>query len=420
MEYKYLQPTKLNWLYIDLNSYFATIEQQVDSTLRNKPVVVVPLLSDTTCAIAASIEAKLKGIKTGTKIYQAKKLCPELICIVAKHALYVQYHRMVFKEINKYLCVDHIFSIDEGACRLTGEHCQEEVAVKLAKQIKAAIKANVGEYISCSIGIAPNRYLAKIATNMQKPDGLVVIKPDDIPHKLYQLKLTDLPGVGHSTFKRLISHGITTVKQLYQLDSKSFKRVWGSIWGERIWYLLRGVDLPIEGTKSSNISHSQVLAPELRNPERARGVLLSLLLKAAQRLRARDLFTSNIIVIIETADKQSLKNKIRLEPTSDSSSLATSLLKCWDELIKLELTKVNSRSIAIKKVSINLTNLEAKTAQLSFSDLAAQNKTNKKQLLSRSIDRINTKYGCNTVSIGQLPKKNSKAPIVAFHYIPEG
>ena len=102
----------LNWLYFDLNSYFATIEQQVNPSLRGKPVVVVPLLSDSTCAIAASYEAKLKGIKTGTKIYEAKKLCPNLICIKSRHKLYVEYHKRIFAEINKLLFVDVVCSID--------------------------------------------------------------------------------------------------------------------------------------------------------------------------------------------------------------------------------------------------------------------------------------------------------------------
>ena len=101
--------------------------------LRNKPVAVVPLLSDSTCAIAASYEAKLKGITTGTKIYRAKELCPELICIKARHSLYVEYHHKIFNEIDRYLHVDHIFSIDEGACRLTGKYCIEEQAISIAK-----------------------------------------------------------------------------------------------------------------------------------------------------------------------------------------------------------------------------------------------------------------------------------------------
>lgn len=430
MDNNYLQVTKLNWLYIDINSYFATIEQQIDPSLRNKPVAVVPLISDTTCAIAASIEAKRKGVKTGTRIYEAKRLCPELICVVAKHELYIQYHQKIFKEIDKYLYVDHIFSIDEAACRLTGEYSQEKMAVKLAQQIKSAIKKNIGEYINCSIGIAPNRYLAKIATNMQKPDGLVVITPNDIPNKLFLLKLTDLPGVGRSTFNRLISNGITTIKQLYQLDTKLLRKIWGSIWGEKIWYLLRGVDLPIEGTKSSTISHSQILAPELRNPDGARNVALSLLLKASQRLRTRALSTSSIIVIIEMADQHSLKHKVKLKATSDSFSLSKALLKCWDELLvksKLVTLGINSNnnskianSLVIKKVIINLTNLEDKPAQLSFSDIASNNQVNsRRQILSQSIDKLNAKYGHNTISLGQIPKKNSKTPLVAFGYIPK-
>lgn len=95
--------TTLNWLYFDLNSYFATIEQQANPELRGKPIAVVPLLADSTCAIAASAEAKLVGIKTGTKIYDAKKLCPELICVVANHALYVHYHKLIFAELNIFM-----------------------------------------------------------------------------------------------------------------------------------------------------------------------------------------------------------------------------------------------------------------------------------------------------------------------------
>jgi len=127
---------QLNWLYIDVNSYFATIEQQVNPDLRNKPVAIVPLLSDSTCAIAVSYKAKLTGVNTGTKIYEAKKLCPELICIQARHELYIQYHHKIFNEIDRYLHVDHIFSIDEGACRLTGKYCLPEEALRVGRIIK--------------------------------------------------------------------------------------------------------------------------------------------------------------------------------------------------------------------------------------------------------------------------------------------
>ena len=166
---------KLNWLYIDMNCYFATIEQQLNPDIRNKPIAIVPLLSDSTCAIAASPEAKKKGVKTGTLIYKAKELCPDLICIQARQAVYAEFHHRIFQEVDKLLKVDHIFSIDEGACRLTGKYCQVAHAISIAMLIKQSIAQNVGDFITCSIGIAPNRYLAKIASNMKKPNGLSII-----------------------------------------------------------------------------------------------------------------------------------------------------------------------------------------------------------------------------------------------------
>ena len=265
---------RLNWLYIDMNSYFATIEQQLDHTLRGKPIAVVANLSDSTSAIAVSYEAKKLGISTGTKIFEAKRIYPELVCVVSKHEKYTKYHKAIFAELEKHLQVDKILSIDEAACRLTGELCNQDNAINIAKLIKQSIRDNVGECIECSIGIAPNRYLAKIASNMQKPNGLVVIRPEDIPERLLGLHLNDLPGVGKSTYSRLRSYGIQTIEQLYKCSQQELKKKWGSIVGAKLWYLLRGYDLSNENTASNTIGHSQVLAPNLRNVESARIVAL--------------------------------------------------------------------------------------------------------------------------------------------------
>jgi len=98
-------PYSLQWLFFDLNSYFASVEQQDRPELRNKPIAIVPSDTDATCAIAASYEAKAYGIKTGTKIYEAKKLCPDLICVLARHHVYVEYHQRIFKEVGKHIPV---------------------------------------------------------------------------------------------------------------------------------------------------------------------------------------------------------------------------------------------------------------------------------------------------------------------------
>ena len=402
--------SSLNWLYIDINSYFATIEQQLDSSIRNKPVAIVPLLSDHTCAIAASYEAKRLGIKTGTIIREAKKLCPDLICIQARQSVYAEFHRRIFQEIDKHLHVDHIFSIDEGACRLTGNLRDKEEALYIAKVIKEAIKSNVGDYITCSIGIASNRYLAKIASNMQNPDGLTIIHPKELPNILYQLKLTDLPGVGNKSYQRLSKNGILTVKQLSRFDRNQLRTLWGSIWEEKIWYLIRGADFQLEDFKSSCISQSQVLSPELRNKEDARNILLSLVFKAATRLRAKALLTNNVAINLKLHGQDKLSKALKTPFVNDNQSLSLFLLKLFDELT------INKDQLIVHQVSIGFNNLRSDSGQLEFT--LDKNKENHNKL-SLLMDTINAKYGNNLVRIGLLKDAKKSQDCAAFGYIPK-
>ena len=184
----------LKYLFLDLNSYFASVEQQENPALQGKPVAVVPMMTDATCAIAASYEAKAYGVKTGTKIYEAKQLCPNLQCVLARHDKYVDYHHAIRDAAEKILPINKIWSIDEFDCVLMGREQETENAIGLALKMKEQIAKDVGPYIKASIGLAPNSFLAKVGTELQKPNGLVVL--DDLPGPLFDLKLTDLPGIG--------------------------------------------------------------------------------------------------------------------------------------------------------------------------------------------------------------------------------
>ena len=397
----------LNWLYFDLNSYFATIEQQVDPSLRGKPVVVVPLLSDSTCAITASYEAKLKGIKTGTKIYEAKKLCPNLICVKGRHKLYVEYHKRIFAEVNKLLFVDVVCSIDEGAGKLTGKYQQQEEAIRLSRDIKLAIKQNVGDYITCSIGIAPTKYLAKIAAEMEKPDGITIIRTEDIPAKLYSVALRDIPGIGYRMLKRLDSAGINTVEKLYECSSGHLQTIWGSIYGKKCWYLLRGYEFFPQAVKNRVIGHSRILAPEIRNVNVARNVASELILKAAKRLRAKELYVTYIGLYIKTSSKVTYKMYVKISPACDNSTILTHLLNTWDSLTTQN--KVSS----LHQVAVSLSGLIEKPRQLTFDD---HKNTLKKQELSITMDKINNRFGSNIISLG-MPPTETHEPI-AFAHIP--
>lgn len=198
----------LSTLFVDMNSYFASVEQNDRPELRGKPIAIVPMKTDGTCAIAASYEAKAYGIRTGTKIYDAKKMCRNLICVLARHDIYTQYHQRILAATERHLPIAKIWSIDEFHCNLIGRERQPENAAKIAKAIKAQIYKDIGPAIHCSIGIAPNSFLAKVATDIQKPNGLILLRPEDLPGRLFDLSLRDLPGININMEERLHRAGI--------------------------------------------------------------------------------------------------------------------------------------------------------------------------------------------------------------------
>src|SRR5688572_397269 len=176
---------RLRYLFLDLNAYFASVEQQENPELRGKPIIVAPVDSDNTVAIAASYEAKAYGVKTLTTVGDAKRLCPHIIIVDGNHRMYAAYHKKVIAAVETVLPVDKVCSIDEMRIRLLGTESPPEVARGFALKIKKAISEHAGDWLKCSIGIAPNPFLAKIGTEMQKPDGLVIIEAKDLPDKLF-------------------------------------------------------------------------------------------------------------------------------------------------------------------------------------------------------------------------------------------
>jgi DNA polymerase-4 len=192
--------SSVNWLFLDLNSFFASCEQQDRPELRGRPVAIVQMITDSTCAIAASYEAKAFGVKTGTAIWEAKKLCPNLVLVKARHQLYVQYHHRILAAIENCLPVTKVASIDEMACRLMGTERDVTMARALALKVRQTVQQQVGECMTCSIGLGPSLFLGKVASDMQKPNGLTVITKNDLPHILHRLELQDIYGITARTF----------------------------------------------------------------------------------------------------------------------------------------------------------------------------------------------------------------------------
>ncbi|MBX9922502.1 MAG: hypothetical protein K2Y01_00185 [Rhabdochlamydiaceae bacterium] len=397
------------WMYIDFNSYFASVEQQLDPKLRCKPIAVIPVDTEATCAIAASYEAKAFGIKTGTPIWEAKKMCPHLICILAKHEAYVEFHEKILREIDRHVPITKVWSIDEVACQLMDNESAN--AEQLAAKIKKGLKENVGECIRCSIGIAPNRYLAKVATDMKKPDGLVFINQEDLPQKLHSLKLRDLPGIGTNMEIRLKSCGILDMKTLCSLNLEQMRIAWGSVEGEKMWHHLKGIELPEKETQRRSLGHSQVLAPELRNPEIARIVGRKLTTKAASRLRTMKLVASKMSLSIILEEQGFFELHSTCNQVDDTMTFLSLFQDMWNQNTNLTATS------RMKKISVTFSKLEKPIGQQY--DFFTDHSREKRKKISQTLDLINQKYGKNSAVFGILPDKSFSGAKIAFSRIPE-
>jgi len=405
---------QLKWLFLDLNSYFASVEQQDRPELRGKPVAVVPMMTDSTCAIAASYEAKAFGITTGTMIYEAKKMCPELICVKARHDVYVDYHHWIFHELGNHIPVTMICSIDEGACQLLGREREPGAVLKLAHQIKKGIWDNVGTAINCSIGVASNSFLAKTASNMQKPDGLVLLQAHDLPQALFALKLTDLTGINVNMMRRLNGAGINTVEQFYHLAPKQARAVWGSVNGERFWYKLHGHDIEEAKTEKRVVGHSRVLEPGLRAPDKAYIVIRQLTIKAASRLRRYEFYASDLELKVRAVNGDKWVKSSRLEPSQANAPFLEKLKVLWERML------AEMDGVHLKQVAVTLHNLQVE-GNITLDLFASQQTQTVKQhdkALSDAMDRINQRYGPSTLQLGTLDKEKVGTKI-AFTRIPE-
>jgi DNA polymerase-4 len=418
----------VNWLFVDLNSYFASVEQEVRPELRGRPVGVVPMMADTTCCIAASYEAKAHGVRTGTIVTDAKRMCPDIVLVEGRHEIYTEYHHRIVEAVESCLPVTAVLSIDEMACRLMGRERPLLAAMELGRMVKARILERVGPMLRSSVGLATNRYLAKVASDMEKPNGLVALPLDILPEALSQLTLRDLPGIGAKTEKRLNEKGITTMMQLLALNCEQAGELWGSVWGERLWHWLQGEDFDMAETEHlKSISHSHVLAPDMRTAEKAYAVAHKLLHKAAMRLRAGGLWASSIGLAVGFAVPRGEKapvsrfgvptrgwhDEIKLSECRDNPTLIAALRRLWESRPSAQdydqpyFIGVQLNGLVPDRLhSLNL-----------FDKLDGEQSRTR---LLETMDELNNKYGLSTLAPATMLTAFKAAPTrIAFHSIPE-
>lgn len=395
----------VNWLFLDLNSFFASCEQQDRPELRGRPVAVVQMITDSTCAIAASLEAKAYGVKTGTIIGEARRRCPGLVLVKARHRLYLDYHHRTLAALESCLPITKVCSIDEAACRLMGSERELENARALALKIKQVIRERVG--LTCSIGLAPSLFLGKVASDMQKPDGLVVITRDDLPHILHPLRLTDIYGIGARMEHRLRQAGIGSVAELMQASRQQLRHVWGGVHGVLYYELLHGADLQFPSSPhSQSLSHQHVLEPELRTPEGAQHCAKHLLAKAAERLRHNAYYCRRLGLSLTFAGwEEQFWDETRFQETQDTAFLLGRLAQLWRQVPRRKPVKVGV-------VLFNLIPAAQHQPDLFANPRAAR--------LAPLIDQLNQRYGRGTIGFGKPHETAARfTGHAAFQRVPE-
>ena len=318
-------------LFLDFDSYFASVEQHLQPHLRGQPIGVAPVEAETSCCIAASYEAKAHGVKTGTSIRDARQLCPGITIVPSRPELYVQYHHRLVAAIESSIHVEAVLSIDELWCWLPYNLRSQEQLTEIGDNIKRAIADQVSPYITCTIGVAPNRWLAKMASKMRKPDGFLILESNDLPEALHPLQLSDLTGVGRSMELRLHARGIHSVAELCAASQQTLHSVWGSIEGDRLWMNLHGIEQPEQKTTRRSIGHSHVLPPDRRKPYMALAVVHKLTQKATIRLRKEGYLAGSIQLQLRYLYDSGWSAEMRFEHSNDSLHFAKVVQTLWQK-----------------------------------------------------------------------------------------
>lgn len=371
-------------IHLDINSCFATIEQQANPKLRNKPIAVAAYTTNSGCILAASVDAKKLGIKTGMRVFEAKQICPRLTVLTPDPPKYRFVHKKILKILKNYSDKVIPKSIDEFVFKVQVSGSMQHVA----REIKQRIKDEVGEYITVSIGISTNTYLAKIASNLIKPDGLSEININNFREVFSKLKLTDLTGIKKGNGARLKLYGINTVNEFYDAPVWKLKLAFGGIGG--LYWHTRLHGFEVDNFKSIRKTYGNSYAPPPNKAHLKLEILSKLCEKTGFRLRNAGLFAGGIHLAISYRDGTFWHKGVKTnEIIFDNSDIYKEALNLLSQSPSNELPRV---------IAVNVYNLQTdKNLQLSiFEDL------NKKKELVMAIDKINKKWGLYTMHSARM------------------
>ncbi|MGL4637663.1 MAG: Y-family DNA polymerase [Beijerinckiaceae bacterium] len=408
-------PSGIAALYLDFDSFFASAEQHLRPELRGRPVGVTPMPGEYTCLIAASREAKVFGFKVGTPVREARKLCPDIAIVPARPDAYVRLHHAILAVIDTVVPIGAVRSIDELVCHLMLN--EQARGRALALDIKAALAREIGPVLTCSIGLGPNELIAKIAAEMNKPDGLVVIRKQELPEALYGLKLQDIPGIAKGNAARLARAGITDTRGLLALAPKQMRALWGGVEGERMHAALHGDTVERPETTRGMFGHSRILPRHWCMPGRLSACTRLLLVKAARRMRREGFAARSLSFSIRLRDGNSWYEGERFDAARDDQFLLGVLQRLLHQAYT-DGVMDEAKSVAVTLTDIVPTDERAPDLFTTPDMIVARDRREK---LSDVTDRLAARFGDSAAMLGvqRQPPGGYAGAKIAFGRIPD-
>ncbi|EQB63977.1 MAG: DNA polymerase IV [candidate division Zixibacteria bacterium RBG-1] len=379
-------------LHLDMNAFFAAVEQRTNPHLKGKPVLVCGNPKGRTVIISPSYEARAFGVKTGMNLWEAKKLCKNSILVECNPANYVEVANHLQKLFIQFTPLVEIFSIDE--CFLDVSGCQRlfgsgrDIALKIKKRVREELD------ITCSVGIGPNKLLAKLGSHLKKPDGLVIIEPEKIQQVLENLPIQELCGIGPRITEKLNKLGVYTCGQLARYPVEILQRMYGIV-GLHLHDIAWGVDdspvMPYDYVEpAKSVGHSFTLPKDTFDREVAKKYLLQLSEQVARRLRKGNYKGKTVHLIIRIPDFTTLGQQVTIRKFLDEG------VEIYHTAVKI-LDKFNVEAIGVRLLGVSVSNLICGSSQLSLMP-----EENRRQCLIYAMDKINDKYGEFSVTWGRL------------------
>ena len=377
-------------MHVDMDAFFASVEQRDHEEYRGKPVIVGGL-SSRGVAATASYEARRFGVHSAMPMAAAKKRCPQGIFVQGNHAHYREVSAQIFAIFARFSPLVEALSIDEAFLDITGMGQLAASPRAYAQRIKQAIYEETG--LVASVGIAPNKFLAKLASDLQKPDGLVIIPPDRVREILWPLPIRRLWGVGKKTAEKLQNMGYETVGQIAQAEQSGLQKAFGPKLAAQLAALANGQDdRKVEPMREAKSIGKEITFPEdLRSLEQAEHELLELAEKVGWRLR------------IAGVQARTVQLKVRLgDFTTYTRSRTLPEATCYDEVLYAtakDLLRELKITSGFRLLGVTGTGFELFGQASLFTDP-------KKERLYHAIDAIKKRYGEGVLTNAQLVNKH--------------